>query len=202
MMLTVGLLLVTGCGGKPGEEQSPGPARRRVPKPDVVSSRSTEPSPPVPARGMAEGAGALFKPGWSIALWNQEDNELVIGFLEAEPTTESLNKIKEEKSLILGVQGVRKIEFGVTFEMKNDVPDIAAPAYYRVTYSGFPGGAPVTFGDDAGCSRGWDMQVTGDPMSGGSVEGRFAGAGYWSWSPRPEKGKYYGWNLRFDLPVH
>jgi hypothetical protein len=201
-MLIAGLLLVTGCGEKPGEERSLEPDRQPAPKPEVVSSRSTEPPPPVPAPGMAEGAGAPFKPGWSIALWNQEDNELVIGFLEAEPTAQALNTIKEKKSLFLGVFGVPMIEFGVKFEMKNDVPDIATPRYYRVVYSGFPGGGAVTFGDDVGSSRGWDMQVTGDPMSGGSVEGRFAGAEYWSWAPGAKKGNYYGWNFSFDLPVH
>jgi hypothetical protein len=47
-------------------------------------------------------------------------------------------------------------------------------------------------------SRQSDVQITGDPTSGGHVKGRFAGAPY----KFSEKDDYYGWNLSFDLPVH
>lgn len=184
-LLPFALLLVFGCGDS-------------APKPGVVSSTRTEPPPPVPAPGTAVGAGKQFKPGWSIAFWDEEQQELVIGFLESEPTAEALEKIKEEKNVFFGAGNDPYVEVGVTFEIKNGVPDIAA--LYRIFYSGFRNEIPHcawTFAEYAEIST-WDVQITGDPTSGGQVKGRFAGAA----DKLSENDHYYGWNLSFDLPVH
>ena len=187
-LIPIALLVVSGCGDGP-------------PPPEIISPESAEPPPPVPSPGTIEGAGARFKPGWSIAFWNEEEEELVFGFLEDQPTAESLNTIKELKSL-RATFGVPAIEIGVKFKMKGSVPDIASPIYYRVVYFGFPKGGAVNLVQYPDSSPGWDMQVKGDLMSGGNVQGHFAGANYWSWSVGSKDEEYYGWNVEFDLPVH
>ena len=180
---------------------------RVAPESEKVSGKDTGPpseaiaaAPPnVPNVGTATGEGRMIKAGWSVAFWNEKDSELVVGFLEAEPSADQLEKMKESQSLFMGVfLDVPMIEFTIGFEEKDGVPDVELPTSWRILYDNFGDKGPMTLnyvGEDGGRV----VEVSGNPKTGGKVKGRFSGTGNFSLD---DDNRDYSWNLAFDVPVH
>ena len=146
------------------------------------------PLPETLTPGTAIGQGKLFKSGWSIAVWdNSVGGELIVGFLESEPTKNELSGIKKHGLFLAVHRTVPLIEFAIGFEEKNGGPDVTSPRYCNITYDNFGKGHRTLYNP---IDQSNVVQISGDLKSGGKVKGRFIGTS-----------DEYGWNFTFDLPV-
>jgi hypothetical protein len=154
----------------------------------------TRPPPEVPALGTAFYNDFSFKAGWSIALWDEGEKELIVGFLESEPTADMIKKIKEKKGLFLAQLDVPLIEFEVVFAEKDGALDVTSPTYWKINIvDKYP--HPWTYNGE---SEGIVVEISGNPRSGGKVQGRFTGTNSFQF---PDRTDTSGWNFTFDLPV-
>ena len=165
---------------------------RSAPDSESLPQNDNTPRLELPAPGTSFYNEKKFKAGWSIALWNEAKNELVIGFLEAEPPADKLEKIIANKDLYEGVLlGVPLVQFSVAFAETDGMIDVASPTHWTIMFAKEYAN-PWTFYDQPEDVL---VEISGDPRSGGQVKGRFAGT-YVMFANDTT-----GWNFSFELPV-
>ena len=185
------LILLAGCG----EKSSTAPDAAR---PTETTDSNTTSAPVTETKfGFASEDDTRLDANWCISFWNDEKNELVVGFLASEPSEEKLATIMENRALFVGgLFDVPMIQMDLKFK-KGAPPSMETLIGYALVFYKF-GDWPMTFNRGSVAKKSVELE-DGALTTGGHVKGRFFGTDDFTLK---EIKRAYEWNLKVDVDVN